>query len=345
MEIVLHRLHLRLRHPFTISRGTRTTQESWVVELRGEGISGWGEATPNAYYQQTMDSLEEAFQASAALVAEYRGCPPEQVWPLAMQRLQNSFAVSALDMAAHDWHARRHHLPTYGYWGLEWNQVPNSSYTIAIDTPEKMIDKLNEQPHWPVYKIKLGTDHDLEIVRCLRSATKAKLRVDANCAWNVQQTIDYSQELHDLGVEFIEQPLPPGAPLEDQRAVFQSSRLPILADESCREESDVDACLGRFHGINIKLCKCGGLTPALRMLRRARQLGLSTMVGCMLETSIGISAAAQLLPLLDYADLDGAALLADDPTEGVAVESGVVRLSHLPGHGAYLPDPRRQSSR
>ena len=241
-----------------------------------------------------------------------------------MQVLDNSFAVSALDMAAHDLQARRHKLPLWKLWDLDWQIVPPSSYTIAIDSTEKMLEKLREQPNWPVYKIKLGTDDDLEIVRCLRLATEARLRVDANCAWTASQTIEFSVALSELGVEFIEQPLKTEAAAEQHRAVFLDSRLPVIADESCRSEADVERCLGYFHGINIKLCKCGGLTPALRMLRRARELGLSTMVGCMIETSIGISAAAQLLPLLDYADLDGAALLADDPTSGLSIESGVV---------------------
>ena len=178
----------------------------------------------------------------------------------------------------------------------------------------------------------------MDIERCLRSATKARLRVDANCAWTVQQTVDYSAQLRELGVEFIEQPLHADASLDQQRAVFLNSHLPIIADESCRAESDVEKCFSHFHGINIKLCKCGGLTPALRMLRNARQLGLTTMVGCMIETSIGISAAAQLLPLLDYADLDGSALLADDPTIGLKMESGMIHPSDAPGHGASLPN-------
>jgi len=337
MEIHLHRLKLRLTHPFTISRGTRTTQESLIVEIRSDGINGWGEVTPNQYYHQTIDSLSHALTSAAGLLPDFLAVSPEQAWPVAMERLKNTFAVSALDMAAHDWHARRLNLPTWSYWKLAWKQVPCSSYTLAIDTPERMMAKLMEQPDWPVYKIKLGTDRDLEMVRCLRSATSARLRVDANCAWTVQQTIDYSVELRELGVEFIEQPLSADASPEEQESVFRSSCLPIVADESCRTESDVEACVGRFHGINIKLCKCGGLTPALRMLRLAKQLGLSTMVGCMIETSIGISAAAQLLPLLDYADLDGAALLADDPTLGVKVQSGVVLMPNSPGHGAFLP--------
>jgi L-alanine-DL-glutamate epimerase-like enolase superfamily enzyme len=227
-------------------------------------------------------------------------------------------------------------------WGLDWNSIPQSSYTIAIDSIPKMLDKLAEQSGWPIYKIKLGTDHDLEIVKALRLATSAQLRVDANCAWTVQQAIEMSEALADLGVEFIEQPLPAGAPAADHRRLYLESRLPIIADESCCHEQDVAACHRLFHGINIKLCKCGGLTPAKRMLTQARQLGMKTMVGCMIESSIGISSAAQLLPLLDFADLDGACLLAADPAQGVILDKGTVRLSDRVGHGGRL-QPRKNS--
>jgi len=178
----------------------------------------------------------------------------------------------------------------------------------------------------------------LIIVSRLRQHTAATFRVDANCAWGAEQTIEFSYEMKDLGVELIEQPMERGLPREQYERVFLESALPIIADESCCEEADVEKCVGAFHGINVKLCKCGGLTPAVRMLKQARSLGLYTMVGCMAETSIGISAAAQLLPLLDFADLDGALLLGTDPAEGVQVDRGKVHLAELPGCGAVLKD-------
>jgi L-Ala-D/L-Glu epimerase len=248
----------------------------------------------------------------------------------------DTFAVSAIDMAAHDWHARKHGLSTWQWWQLDWQQVPLSSYTLAIDSIEVVLDKLRQQPDWPIYKIKLGAANDLEIVDSIRRATSAKLRVDANCGWDVEQTLANSAGLKELGVEFIEQPLPREATAQQQQAVFESSCLPLMADESCQMESDVMACGSTFHGINIKLCKCGGLTPALNMIRQARALGLKTMIGCMVESSIGISAAAQLLPLLDFADLDGAALLAHDPSHGIRVVNGFVSKPTEPGHGSCL---------
>jgi L-alanine-DL-glutamate epimerase-like enolase superfamily enzyme len=190
-------------------------------------------------------------------------------------------------------------------------------------------------PGWPIYKIKLGTKHDLDIVRELRKHTDAVFRVDANCGWNADEAIANSHELAKLNVEFIEQPLP-AADWSGVKQVYQNSALPIVADESCIAEADVERCHGHFHGVNVKLVKCGGLTPARRMIAQARQLGLKTMVGCMTESTVGISAIAQLLPLLDYVDMDGAALLAKDIATGVVVDRGTCRYSNVNGTGAAL---------
>jgi L-alanine-DL-glutamate epimerase-like enolase superfamily enzyme len=198
-----------------------------------------------------------------------------------------------------------------------------------------MIAKLKEFPGWPVYKIKLGTAHDLEIVRALREHTDATFRVDANCGWNAQETIRNAADLKHFDVEFIEQPLP-RENWEQMKEVFHHSALPTVADESCQTEPDVERCCGHFHGINIKLVKCGGLTPARRMIARARELGMKVMVGCMTETTVGISAIAQLLPLLDYVDMDGALLLAKDIATGVTIDCGRVRYPEENGCGVRL---------
>ncbi|MCC9607909.1 dipeptide epimerase [Blastopirellula sp. JC732] len=336
MKMTLHRLQLPLQHEFTISRGSINFQNSMVVELEEDGVSGFGEVTENSFYGHTIDAMSAALLGAEDLLDLYANQTPEEVWPLAKKRLQNMFALSAIDMAAHDLAARKAGLPLYKQWGLEWNDVPASSYTIGIDTIETMVAKLNERPGWSVYKIKLGAKDDLAIVRALREQTDATFRVDANCGWSVKQTIAYSHELAELGVEFIEQPLPNDAPAEDRRDVYKHSALPILADENCQVEEDVVRCEGFFHGINVKLCKCGGLTPGLRMLRLARRLGLRTMVGCMIESSIGISAAAHLAPLLDYVDLDGAVLLKEDPAQGVVINKGQILLANDFGGGASL---------
>lgn len=339
MQLSTYQIQLPLTHPFTISRGTIAEQTSLIVRLESQGIVGWGEVTQNRYYQRTIESLNRSIIRAASMLQRIGREPPACVWPELMKCLEgDTFAVSALDIAVHDWHAKLNGQQIWQSWGLTWNDVPVSSYTLAIDTADVMVSKLKEQPGWPIYKIKLGCDNDLEIVQQLRQHTPARFRVDANCGWDAEQTIQNSVLLKELGVEFIEQPMPRESALNDLRQAFELSRLPIIADESCQIESDVSKCAEKFHGINIKICKCGGLTPALRMIQEARSLGMKTMVGCMVESSIAISAAAQLLPSLDFADLDGSALLADDPACGAKVANGQVTLSGLPGHGGYLPD-------
>ncbi len=338
MKMRLHRLELPLEFEFTIARGSLSTQPSLVVELEHEGQRGFGESTANPYYGHTLDSMSESLLACRERIESFTFGHPADLWSELQPALSHDyFALSAIDLAAYDLCGKLQSRRTFELLGLTWGTVPESSYTIGIDTVEKMVAKLQTRPHWNIYKIKLGTDQDVQIVRALRQITTAVFRVDANCGWTVEEAIANSHELKSLGVEFIEQPLPADAAPEDQRAVFQHSALPIIADENCLIESDVAQCAGRFHGINVKLCKCGGLTPALRMLREARQLGLKTMVGCMVESSVGISGAAQLLPLLDYADLDGAVLLSQDAASGVSVHNGSIKLGAGYGSGVEFP--------
>ncbi|WP_261358565.1 dipeptide epimerase [Bremerella alba] len=334
--MILHECQLPLCHPFAISRGTTTMQRSLVVELEHEGISGFGEVTENSYYGYTLESIRSSLANIESFLSQYIAHSPADLWSEMKDRLQNMFALSALDMAGHDLHARRQGLQLYESWRLAWKQIPASSYTIGIAPIPKMIRKLQEQPGWDTYKIKLGTPEDIAIVEALRQHTTAAFRVDANCAWTVKQTMENADALVELGVEFIEQPLPANAPEADHRELFAKASLPIIADENCLEDSDVEKCEGKFHGVNIKLCKCGGLTPALKMLQEARSRSMKTMVGCMIESSIGISAAAHLCPLLDYVDLDGAVLLKQDPAVGVVLKQGEIQLSGRPGSGARL---------
>lgn len=337
MKLTLHRLLLPLAHEFKISRESISTQPSLIVELEHHGLSGFGEVTENTYYGHTFASMTASLDRVAGRIDEYLDRPPVHLWPELHAAIDgDTFALSALDMAAHDLRGKRLGIPTWQDWGLEWDNVPDSSYTIGIDTIETMVAKLHEMPGWSIYKIKLGTPRDIDIVTELRRHTDAVFRVDANCGWGADETVANSKALADLGVEFIEQPLPMNASPDEKLRVFRDSILPIIADEDCQVPEDVDRCHGLYHGVNVKICKCGGLTPALTMLRHARELGLRTMVGCMIESSVGISGAAQLLPLLDYADLDGAVLLRDDPATGATIDKGTVKLSNRPGCGGEL---------
>ncbi len=336
MQLLFHRFDLRLKHTFTIAHDSRDVQQTLIVELRDGKHSGFGEATATRYYGVTIDGMIAVLERLRERVETYDLTDPEEFWADMQPHLgQNPFALCALDQAAWDLWAKRQEQPLYKCWHLDPTDSPLTNYTIGLDTPERMVAKMQEWP-WPLYKIKLGRpESDLEVMRALRRQTDALFRVDANCGWTASDAIAKSQALAELGVEFIEQPLPADDWL-GAKNVFEQSTLPIIADESCIVESDVERCAGYYHGVNIKLTKCGGLTPARRMIARARELGLRVMVGCMTESSVGISAIAQLLPLLDYADLDGSLLIANDPATGVTFDYGKVVFASENGTGAQL---------
>ena len=335
MKLTLHRFELPLKHTFTIAYDSRDTQETLIVELADGPHRGYGESTSNPYYGATIEDMTDQLTSLRELIEGYAFGTPEDFWTrLAPSLAEHSFAQCALDMAAHDLYGRQKGQPLYRLWGLNTDRVPLTNYTIGIDSVEKMVLKLKEMP-WPLYKIKLGTPDDVAIVRELRRHTDATFRVDANCAWSAEETIRNAVALKELGVEFIEQPLKAGD-WEGMKEVYRHSVLPLVADESCVEEADVARCAGHFHAINIKLVKCGGLTPARRMITQARELGMKVMVGCMTESSVGISAIAQLLPLLDYVDMDGALLLREDIATGVTIDYGRVHYPDTPGTGVDL---------
>jgi L-alanine-DL-glutamate epimerase-like enolase superfamily enzyme len=337
MQLHLHTFDLPLKHTFTISHESRTVQPTLIVELRDEqGLQGFGEATVTTYYGVTMEGMQAALARVRPWLESYVLTTPEAFYAELEKRLpDDSFVRCALDIAANDLWARRHGKPLYAMWELDPAQAPTTSYTIGIAPVPEMIAKLKEKP-WPIYKIKLGTDHDLDIIGALREHTAATFRVDANTAWTAEQTIAYAPILQELGVEFIEQPQKADA-WADHKMALAGSVLPIIADESCHVEADVTRCAGHFDGINIKLVKCGGLTPARRMIAAARQLGLKVMMGCMTESSVGISAIAHIAPLLDYVDMDGALLLAEDPAEGVVIDKAArLHYTKQPGTGVKL---------
>ena len=336
IELKTHDFELPLRHVFSISRESTSVQPTLIVELTDGVHRGFGEATTNKYYGATLQLMREALESVRGLVESKDAWEPETLWEQTWPTLSsNPFAQCALDEAAHDLWGKQQGQPVYKLWGLSTERIPQSNFTIGIDTVEVMVKKLLEMPGWPIYKIKLGTKYDLDIVRELRKHTAAVFRVDANCGWTADEAIFNSRELAKLNVEFIEQPLP-ADDWAGVKRVYEGSSLPIVADESCISEADVQRCVGHFHGVNVKLVKCGGLTPARRMVTQARELGMKAMVGCMTESTVGISAIAQLLPLLDYVDMDGAALLAKDIAAGVKVDRGLCVYPTENGTGAQL---------
>ncbi|MFT3796790.1 dipeptide epimerase [Flavobacterium sp.] len=326
---------LPLAHPFTISRYTVVVQKTVVVQIGDGEFFGYGEATVNPYYHSTVERLTQSFSKVRHLIENLSPMHPTEFWPILAPHLsEDYFALCAIDMAYWDFYARSQKRTVRSYFSDADALVPLTSYTIAIDSVAVMQQKILEKP-WPIYKIKLGAAHDLEIVRKLREVSDAVFRIDANCAWTAEQTIEYAQTLQDLKVEFIEQPLK-ADDFEGMKKVRAHSVLPIIADESCQREADVETCNGLFHGINIKLMKCGGITPALRMIDNAKSKGLLLMAGCMTESTVGISGLVQIAPLLDYLDADGAMLMASDIADGVSFDFGKIHFANGAGTGAEL---------
>ncbi len=335
MKLEFFKYKLELKEKFTISHTSREFQETLIVAVSEGDYTGYGEAAATSYYGVSVEQMILAIKKVESIVEENIQRSPEVIWELTYPILKEDlFAQCALDIALHDLHGKRNTMPLYKMWGLKLKGLPLTNYTIGIDSVEKMTAKIRNFP-WPLYKIKLGTKEDVKIIKDLRKHTDSVFRVDANGAWTAEETILNSELLKELNVEFIEQPLAPNMEHE-MKEVFEKSALPIIADESCLVETDVVKCSRIFHGINIKLTKCGGLTPAKRMITEARKRNLNVMMGCMTESSVGISAIAQLLPLLDYVDMDGALLLKNDIANGVKIKNGKVEFSKKNGTGVEL---------
>jgi L-alanine-DL-glutamate epimerase-like enolase superfamily enzyme len=326
-------LDLHTRHPFLIARGGQAQHRTIWVRLRDDdGVEGWGEAAATTYYGETPETV------LAALAAYVPHLPADPADLDSAERAlegalgENPSARAALSTALHDLVGKRLGVPLWRLWGLNARTAPVSTFTIGLDSPEKMRGKVLEAEAYPVLKVKLGTHRDGEILRAIRSVTEKELRVDANAAWTRKQAIAMLPVLQEFGVTVLEQPLPPHD-LDGLAAVTRASTIPVIADESCLVSTDIPRLVGVVDGINIKLAKCGSLREALRMIAVARAHGLLVMVGCMIESSVGITAAAHFTPLVDLADLDGAALLSDDPFAGATIEAGRVALPTTPGLG------------
>lgn len=333
MNLKYKKSDLKFKHPFTISKGTKTHQPALLVELEFFGFKGYGEAPAIAYYNIPVEKMIEDIEAKRQLIEKFSFTEPDRYWHYLHHLFpQNPFLVCALDMAAWDIYGKMKRKQLYQLWNLDISKNPVTDITIGIDSIENMVSKMKETP-WPVYKIKLGTAEDIHIMQELRKHTDAVFRIDANAAWKADEALGKIKVFKELNVEFIEQPLAKDD-WEGMKFLYEHSPLPLIADESCVSEHDVEKCKGHFHGINIKLTKCSGITPALRMIKNARGLDMKVMVGCMNESSIGTGAIAQLLPLLDYVDMDGPLLLAEDVAEGVKFDYG--KIIYAEGNGLGL---------
>lgn len=327
--------NLPFTHPFTISKGTKTHQPTLIVSLQLGNCIGYGEAPAIAYYNITVEKMIEDVENKRKLVEKFAFTSPERYWHYLHHLFPNNpFLVCALDMAGWDLYGKMHRKSLSELISKNQLNSIKTDYTIGIDTIDKMLEKIKEKP-WPIYKIKVGMPNDIEILKAIRKNTNSILRVDANAAWTAEEALFKIKELALLNVEFVEQPLAKDD-WEGMKYLYQHSPLPLIADESCVFENDVEKCVGHFQGINIKLTKCSGITPALRMKTLARKNNLKLMMGCMNESTIGSAAIAHFIPLLDYVDMDGPLLLKEDIASGIHFNEGNVLINNSPGLGIQI---------
>lgn len=332
MHIDARPIDLKLSTPFRISRGVQYTSPNVIVQIDHEEFVGYGEASPSEYYGESPETT----LACIALFAGNLGDSPFLIEDI-LQRLSkiiglNPSAKAAVDMAIYDIMGKMIGIPVYKLLGLNPAHTPYTSFTIGIDTPSQMAKKALMAKDFPVLKIKLGTKHDIEILKAIRDVSNAVIRVDANTGWTPKEAIKMINAMVPYNIELVEQPVP-ARDLAGMKLIRDNVPVPIIADESCVTVEDIPRVADCVDGINIKLMKCGGINHALKMIHVARAHNLRVMLGCMIESSLAITAAAHLSPLVDYADLDGHLLIEDDPYIGIAVEHGKLILPDEPGLG------------
>lgn len=336
MKLTCYRRYLHLKHPFLIARNRdnkSTDKNVLLVQIEHAGHVGLGEAAPISYYHQSFDSNEAALNEMAGMLGDDPFALDAILDPIFKRFADQSAAIAAVDGALHDLIGKILGVPVWKLLGLDPRRAPLTSFTIGIDDLDVIARKVDEAAAFPILKVKVGTDQDDAILSTIRKAAPTKtLRVDANCAWNSANVLEECRRIARYGIELIEQPTPAG--MHDALPAVRAAGIaPLIADESCLGPQSVLACAGAFDGINIKLSKCGGIRRAIQMIHAARSASLKTMLGCMVETSVGIAAAANLAPMVDYVDLDGHLLLADDPFKGLAGHDGRLTLTDRPGLG------------
>ncbi|MGD0360532.1 MAG: dipeptide epimerase [Bryobacteraceae bacterium] len=325
---------LKLRHTWTTTMSSSDYRDTVYVAYTNDGVTGHGEGAPIVRYRENAEGARAAVDSVREWLAAADPWLFAKIMQQVFRRVEGEWAgKAAIDIALMDWVGQKLGVPLYRYFGLDPRDTPVTTFSIGIDNPEMTRQKVREAADYPVLKIKVGLDTDEATIAAVRSATDKPLRVDANEGWKDKEVavrkIDW---LAGQGVEFVEQPMPAGM-LEEMHWVHSRVHVPLIADEACRHASDIPKLLGAFDGVNVKLDKAGGILEAYRMIQVARSLGLKTMLGCMISSSVSVTAAAHLSPLVDYADLDGNLLIANDPFSGVRVEKGKLILPARPGLG------------
>lgn len=327
-------IKLELQNVWSISRNSSRVKENVFVKLEKDGITAYGEAAPNVRYGENAELTQQKIELAAAAISDLdlSDCAnvKETIDPFITGQ---NCARAALDIAVVDWAAKRLGLPLYKLLELDPSDTPVTSFSIGIDTPDMVRQKVLQAADFPILKIKLGADNDEEIINAVRSVTDKPIRVDANEAWtNKEAAVKKIHWLKTKNVEFIEQPMPSHM-LKETAWLRRRIDMPLVADEAVLTVADIPSIARAYDGINIKLMKAGGIQEALAMIYVARSVGLKIMLGCMIESSIAITAAAHLSPLVDWADLDGNLLISNDPFSGVKVQNGKLILNDLPGLG------------
>jgi L-alanine-DL-glutamate epimerase-like enolase superfamily enzyme len=327
-------VRLNLRRTWTTTMSSSQYRDTLQVRYTSDGIAGIGEGAPIVRFGEDAHSAQAAVNSVRDLIGAADPWQFSKLMAQVFRRLDGQFAAkAAIDIALLDWIGQKLGVPLYRYFGLDPQDAPVTTFSIGIDTPEITRQKVREAEPFPVLKIKVGLDTDEATIAAVRSVTAKPLRVDANEGWkDKDEAVRKINWLEKQGVEFIEQPMP-AAMLEEARWVHSRVRIPIIADEACLHPADIPKLVGAYDGVNVKLDKCGGILEAWRMIQVARSLGLKTMLGCMISSSVSVTAAAHLSPLVDYADLDGNLLIANDPYSGVLVERGKLILPDRPGLG------------
>lgn len=334
LQLTAETLEMHLREPFRISRGVQTVARPVLAHVLAHDVEGLGEAAPSTFYGETGDTVRTCLD----MFADHLGDDPFALQTI-VERIEGRIrrhpaAKAAVECALHDLVGKLLGIPVYRLFGLDPARTPQTSFTIGIADPEEMGRKAAAAGGYPILKVKVGTTDDSARLGAIRSVRPdARLRVDANAAWpTARDAARAIEHLSRYDLEFVEQPLPPGDPA-DLRWLRNHSPLPIFADESCVTAADVHGLAGAVDGIVVKLAKCGGLRAALQQIQAAHLHGMQVMIGCMIESSVGITAAAHLTPLVEFADLDGNLLVVDDPFSGVTVDQGKLILPEAPGLG------------
>jgi len=327
-------VRINLKHTWTTVMSSSDYRDTLHVHYTRDGITGHGEGAPIVRYHESAATGKDAVEKVRGLLESSDPAAFAKLTGEAFHRIEGQYAAkSAINIALMDWTGQKLGIPLYRYFGLDAADAPITTFSIGIDDPAKTRAKVEEAAEFPVLKIKVGLDSDEATIAAVRAVTKKPLRVDANEGWKTkEEAVRKINWLEKQGVEFIEQPLP-AAMIEENRWVRSRVHMPIIADESCLRSQDIPKLRDAFDGINIKLDKAGGILEAHRMIEVARSLGMKVMIGCMVSSSCTVTAAAQLSPLVDYADLDGNLLISNDPYSGVTVREGKLILPNRPGLG------------